>query len=1008
MNTHLPSCVWAARRSLKNWVCSLSCLIVLLIAGSLAAANNPFLQARISRLNSPAATMEIRFLPGKGVPTGEFFRAYRHYRELSEQISFRLKRSFRDRLGQTHYRFQELYRGIPLFGVEMILHEQDGRVTHANGTLVEGLNGEVTPALTEEQALQAALRYFHAEQYMWEDPAMEAFIKREQGNPQATFYPRGSLYWTSAGKPMRPENFRLAYRFDIYSKRPLRREYVFVDARTGEVIYTINRIESGDVVGTGLSLYNGLVTMVVDSFSGGFRLHEAARGNGMQTWDMHNSTDYSTAVDFVDQDTSFTDTNAQAGVSAHWGAEATFDYYLNVHGRISYDDSGGVLLSYVHYDVDFNNAFWDGTRMTYGDGDGISFTPLVSLDVAGHEITHGVTQFSANLIYQAESGALNESFSDIFGTMIERFREGNAFDWIIGEDITTDGQGIRSMSNPGDFNDPDTYRGLNWAPLNGGDNGGVHTNSGVQNFWFYLLSEGGSGVNDNGDAYTVNGIGPDKAAQIAYRNLTVYLTPSSGYFEARLGAANAAIDLFGYGSPEFQAVLDAWDAVGVYYPLFGPALAPDPSELTLIAEAGVGTDTTYLTLFNMGLQPLTISGFQLQNPDFQLDPGLSLPITLPGFQDSVRFWIRFAPSQAGYMRDTLWITSNDSLNPVFPLPLGGFGFVIHPAQNGVIYAVGDEATGGALVTLDGQSGSASPVGPTGYQAINGIAIHPTSREIFVTVNNGSGFTDLLRVNATGGDAYLKAHVPQFNLRALAFDRNGDLFMARFANGDLFKVDPETGQLVQIGSPGIPRLSGLAVNPLTGQLWAISQLNKLYKIDKTTGQATLVGNPGFSRTWDIAFDSQGRLFGLAGSANQAPDLIQIDTTSGVGTVIGATAMAGLKALAIAPAAPVGIQNSQTASVPQKLTLAGNYPNPFNPETIIRFGLPAAAPVQLIIFNALGQQVRTLLRGDHALPAGWQEVRWDGLNDAGQPVSSGLYLYQLKAGAQQLSGKMLLLK
>ncbi len=983
-------------------------LLCLVAAGAVGAASHPFLQARIRHLNTPAATIEMRFLPGQGVPAERFFDAYRTYRGLSAENRFRLLSSFQDRLGQLHQRYEQLYRGIPLFGVQMILHERDGRVFYANGTVVEGLTADARPGITEQQAFQAALDYVHADEYMWEDPAMEAFLKREQGNPQATFYPHATLYWTSAGKPMRPENFRLAYRFDIYAKKPLRREYVFVDARTGRVIYTINRIETGDVQGTGLSLYNGMVTMVVDSFAGGFRLREAARGNGMETWDMHHSTDYSTAVDFVDPDTSFTDANAQAGVSAHWGAEATYDYYLTVHGRNSYDNAGGALLSYVHYDVDFNNAFWDGTRMTYGDGDGISFTPLVSLDVAGHEITHGVTQFSANLIYQAESGALNESFSDIFGTLIERFREANAFDWIIGEDITPDGRGIRSMSNPGEFNDPDTYRGLNWAPLNGGDNGGVHTNSGVQNFWFYLLSEGGSGVNDNGDAYSVTGIGPDKAAQIAYRNLTVYLTPSSGYFEARLGAANAAIDLFGYGSPEFQAVLDAWDAVGVYYPIFGPAVTPDPAALTFIAEAGVATDTTFVTLFNMGLQPLTIDSLLVQHPDFQLDPTLSLPVTLPGFQDSVRFWVRFAPSQPGYTRDTLWIASNDSLNPRFPVPLNGFGFVIHPAQNGMFYAVGDQSASGALATVDPQSGTATTVGPTGYETINGIAIEPSSLEIFVTVNNSSGFTDLLRVNATGGDAYLKVHVPQFNLRALAFDRNGDLFMARFANGDLFKVDPGTGQLTQIGSPGIPRLSGLAVNPLTGQLWAISQLNRLYKLDKTTGQATLVGNPGFSRTWDIAFDSQGRLFGLAGSANQAPQLIQIDTTSGAGTLIGSTGMLGLKGLAIAPASPVGIQDNTNRSVPHTLTLAGNFPNPFNPETLIRFGLPASTSVQLVIFNTLGQKVRTLLSGTQALPAGWHQVRWDGRNDAGEPVSSGLYLYQLRAENQQVHGKMMLLK
>ena len=260
----------------------------------------------------------------------------------------------------------------------------------------------------------------------------------------------------------------------------------------------------------------------------------------------------------------------QTGVNVHWGAEATYDYYLNDHGRNSFDNAGGTIYSYAHADVNYNNAFWDGTRMTYGDGDGVNFTPLVCLDVVGHEITHGVTQNSANLIYWGESGALNESFSDIFGNEVEFMREGvpgvGTGSWRMGEDITPSGSGIRNMQNPNEFNNADTYLGTYWVTTGSGDNGGVHYNSGVQNFWFYLLCEGGSGTNDHGNAYNVSTIGFTKAAAIAYRNLTVYLTPSSNYYAARVGAINSAIDLYGPGSTEVQAVMDAWYAVGVYEP----------------------------------------------------------------------------------------------------------------------------------------------------------------------------------------------------------------------------------------------------------------------------------------------------------------------------------------------------------------------------------------------------------------------------------------------------------
>jgi len=243
--------------------------------------------------------------------------------------------------------------------------------------------------------------------------------------------------------------------------------------------------------------------------------------------------------------------------------------------------------------------------MTYGDGDGVNFTPLVCLDVVGHEITHGVTQYSANLRYLGESGALNESFSDIFGNEVEFAKEGvpgsGTGNWRMGEDITPSGLGIRNMQNPNEFNDPDTYLGTYWVTTGSGDAGGVHTNSGVQNFWFYLLCEGGSGTNDHGNAYNVSAIGFTKAAAIAYRNLTVYLTPSSNYYAARVGAINSATDLYGPGSPEVQVVMDAWYAVGVY--------EPTPPSGILVWEGKLGGQDysgSYINTF------LTTAGFTTQ------------------------------------------------------------------------------------------------------------------------------------------------------------------------------------------------------------------------------------------------------------------------------------------------------------------------------------------------------------------------------------------------------------
>ena len=219
----------------------------------------------------------------------------------------------------------------------------------------------------------------------------------------------------------------------------------------------------------------------------------------------------------------------------------------------------------------FVNAFWDGSRMTYGDGGG-GFTPLTSIDIAGHEVTHGLTTFSADLIYADQSGGLNESFSDIFGTAIEQYARPGDWNWLIGEDI---GGALRSMSNPNIFGDPDTFEGEGWIPAGGFDSGGVHINSGVQNFWFYLLTEGGTGTNDNGDDYDIAGIGIDDAAAIAFRNLTVYLTPSSQFADARFFAIESAIDLFGDCSFQVVQTADAWFAVGVGDGLYSAVAVAD-------------------------------------------------------------------------------------------------------------------------------------------------------------------------------------------------------------------------------------------------------------------------------------------------------------------------------------------------------------------------------------------------------------------------------------------------
>lgn len=264
-------------------------------------------------------------------------------------------------------------------------------------------------------------------------------------------------------------------------------------------------------------------------------------------------------------------------LDVHWGMEVSYDFYMDSLGRNSYDDSGSVVRNFINPPLSSNNfPGWPNNAfaiqgsyniMVYGMGDGVNLSPVVGLDVEGHEFSHLVIGNNGNggLVYQGESGALNESFADIFGTCIE-FSSGVNPDWLIGEDVMLiQPFYMRSMSNPNSANHPDTYQGTNWVnPTNlSNDKGGVHINSGVQNFWFYLLSQGGTGTNDLNNSYSVTGIGMSKARDIAYRNLTTYLTPNATFMDAYYGSLQAADDLFGNPSTEYTAVQEAWYAVGV-------------------------------------------------------------------------------------------------------------------------------------------------------------------------------------------------------------------------------------------------------------------------------------------------------------------------------------------------------------------------------------------------------------------------------------------------------------
>lgn len=554
-------------------------LLIALIAIPLTGFSQVYSGAAADKLYSGAN--QIRLKPFTHVPDYiSFYEAFRPGAEKGEaviaaffinpKLSLKKIEQFGDKLGWEHFRYAQTYDGTDIEFTQYIVHTKNGKVLSMNGSIFSNPVVSGSFIISNDDAVNAALDYTGAKKYMFETEKTElpedytSYIKPVA---EAVYFPENV--------ELEKNHIIAAYRVDVFSLEPYDRKWVYVNAENGEIITSISRIQTTDVPGTAQTAYSGSQTITTDYTGSYYRLRETGRGNGVSTYNCQLTTSYNSAIDFTDNDNIWNNANAnldQYATDAHFATERTYDYYYNVHGRNSINNSGFHLKSYVHFNLveagysSNVNAFWNGECMTYGDGDETR-TPLTTIDICAHEITHGLTSYTANLVYQNESGALNEAFSDIFGTVVEHYAAPDYFDWTIGEDIAYP---FRSLSNPNEYGLPDTYQGLNWHTDPGSDNGGVHRNCGPLSYWFYLISEGGSGTNDLNHNYNISGIGMNDAADISYRLLTVYLTNTSNYADARYYGIQAAIDYFGACSEEVEKVTNSFYAIGV-----GDAYVPE-------------------------------------------------------------------------------------------------------------------------------------------------------------------------------------------------------------------------------------------------------------------------------------------------------------------------------------------------------------------------------------------------------------------------------------------------
>jgi len=436
---------------------------------------------------------------------------------------FKVNKSHKDEVGTTHTKLDQVINGIPVFGSQTIVHEKNGDVLGVTGSFKALTPDAEETSITADAAIETALNGATP------DAAPTAELVYLPTGDQAALAYKVSYNVTFADTPGR---------FDT-----------FVSAVDGSVLKTINKLETVSATGTGKGVLGDTKTINTDLVGGVYYMKDITKAmyTGTKGWvrtrDMKNGT--SRISELTSTDNIWDSAYEAPAVDANFYAGVTYDWYKNNVNRNSIDNAGVSLESLVHYGRNYNNAFWNGTYMVYGDGDGSVFIPLSgSLDVIAHELTHGVTEKTSGLVYKDQSGALNESWSDAMAAVIE------GKNWLIGEDIYTPavaGDALRSMSSPSAYGDPEH---MDQFIVTTEDNGGVHSNSGIPNKAFYNFA---TAIGNR----TV-------AGKIWYTASRDYMTSSTNFSGARAATLQATAALYGSTSSYYTALANAWSAVGVY------------------------------------------------------------------------------------------------------------------------------------------------------------------------------------------------------------------------------------------------------------------------------------------------------------------------------------------------------------------------------------------------------------------------------------------------------------
>ncbi len=758
----------------------------------------------------------------------------------------------------------------------------------------------------------------------------------------------------------------------------------FIDASNGEVLFRLNNTAyDGPAEGTGSDLFG--TSRVVNSYllKGVYYLIDASRpmfdpySSRLPNrpvgaiWTLSAGNTESTLSNIISGDNLWAD---PASVSAHFNASLVYDYYRETHGRNSIDGVGESIISIVHYGSNFDNAFWNGTFVALGDGDGKIFRPLcTALDVMAHELTHGVIENSAGLLYLSQSGALNESFADFFGAMVDRD------DWLIGEDIvlpTTGAVALRDMSDPGSAgvlskqpSHMDEYSVL--PETEEGDYGGVHLNSGIPNKAAYLISDA---------------VGKERAEKIYYRALTMYVTKNSQFVDARFAVAQAAEDLYG----------------------------PDSFEVTVVGE---GFNSVGITEECERCEPISVDVPPIEGKDWIAFVGSDFSPAIALAEDSS---IRLKLTDAGVIhtgevdsiyvgklsvtRDgkTIWFVSTDGFLHYVDIsdPRNMQEFYL---PNLRLYSAGDIfnasiSPGGDRVALVSRYKPDPNIYIAEGDSVRSYNLYSKTYTQGVE-STPPRYADVVDW-APDGKLILYDALYEIGAEEVGDIRYWDFSEMELETGNIFRLIPSPPVGIDIGNPQYSSLSPtlIAYNEISRGA-SIDSAKIVFLDFKTNLRREL-----YPSGWKPSFSpDDSKIAYHRTSTDGFFDIYVRDLDSGEETLFMKDA--GYPEWFAVPTTEV-VEKDHGEGNHLEFCVLGNYPNPFNSETSIEYTLPELTYVRLCVYDVLGRKVAILDEGYRS--AGRHEILWNGVSDDGVPLSTGIYVYSLEGGKFRGSGKMALIK